>query len=216
MKLPINSAFISEQEPLLKFYEKDRLTRKGKFFIVSGPSGVGKNSLLNYALKEVQGIYYLPSLTTRDPRAMESQGNPYYFISREEFESLIEKESFLEWKQIHSGDFYGTHLPTIHYALDNGFDITTDMDVLGCRDALGAFSANIVTIFIAPPNLQELQNRLNKRDGDPAEASRRLARVEMEMSYLPNYQHVVINDSIERAGEELAEIFSKYRNKNKT
>lgn len=196
---------------VIEFFGPKKQNRQGKFFVVSGPSGVGKNSLLNFALARLQGIYYLPSLTTRSLRPQESQGNPYYFITPAEFKAMIKENLFLEWKKIHNGNYYGTHLPTIIYALENGFDIVTDMDVLGCMDAVKIFPENIVSIFIAPPNLEELGDRLIKRDKDESITSKRLERVEMEMSHMPNYHHVIINDSLERAGEELTTIIQKYQ-----
>lgn len=200
-----------KQTSIIEFSPSDRQEGPGIFFVVSGPSGVGKNTLLNFALNKVKGIYYLPSLTTRPLRPMESQGNPYFFVSVEEFESMINENMFLEWKRIHNGNYYGTHLPTILYALHNGFDLATDMDVLGCQDVRQRFPDNVVSIFIAPPSIEELALRLSKRDKNPEVAKERLARVEMEMSHMPHYQYVVINDELERAGEELAGIFRHHR-----
>jgi len=208
---PDKTADYRKHESIIKFASADKQEGPGIFFVVSGPSGVGKNTLLNFALNKVKGIYYLPSLTTRPLRPTESQGNPYFFVSVEEFENMIRENMFLEWKKIHNGNYYGTHLPTILYALENGFDLATDMDVLGCQDVRQRFPDNVVSIFIAPPSIEELAQRLSKRDKDPELAKQRLARVEMEMSHMPNYHYVVINDELERAGDKLAEIFRHHR-----
>jgi len=195
---------------ILVFQPRDRKERPGLFFIVSGPSGVGKNTLLNYALREVGGIYYLPSITTRPMRPGETQGSPYFFVTSLEFEAMIAQGAFLEWKKIHTGDYYGTHLPTITCALANGYDIITDMDVLGCMEVMARFPENSVPIFIAPPDREELRQRLAGREKDPALIARRLERVDMEMSYMDRYRHVIVNDDLEQAGAELVHILKQY------
>ncbi|MDK2817259.1 MAG: guanylate kinase [Moorella sp. (in: firmicutes)] len=195
---------------VVNFQIKDKRNRNGYFFVVSGPSGVGKNTLLNYALERVRGIYYLPSITTRPMRPGEAQGFPYFFVSKADFEAMIAQGAFLEWKQIHSGDYYGTHLPTILYALENGYDIITDMDVLGCVEVMERFPENVVPIFIAPPNMEELRQRLAGREKDAGVIAKRLERVAMEMSYAGKYRHVIINDDLERAGRELVKILREY------
>lgn len=203
---------------IIKFNPQDKRDGPGCFFIISGSSGVGKNTLLNFALEKVNGIYYLPSITTRQPREGEEQGNPYYFVSTQEFETMIDANLFLEWKKIHNGNYYGTHLPTISYALNNGYNIATDMDVLGYRDAKNKFTDNIVSVFIMPPSLEELKNRLLLRDNNLSLANTRLERVTMEITHKQHYDFVIINDSLERAGEELVKIIQKClqeKNKNR-
>jgi guanylate kinase len=195
---------------ILAFQTRDRKERPGLFFIVSGPSGVGKNTLLNYALREVQGIYYLPSITTRPMRLGETQGSPYFFVTSSEFEAMIAQGAFLEWKKIHTGDYYGTHLPTITCALANGYDIITDMDVLGCMEVMARFPENVVSIFIAPPDREELRQRLAGREKDPVLTARRLERVDLEMSYMDRYRHVIVNDDLGQAGAELVQILKQY------
>lgn len=198
---------------ILDFQSRDRKERPGLFFIISGPSGVGKNTLLHFALEQVKSIYYLPSITTRPVRPGESQGSPYFFVSKEDFKAMIAAGAFLEWKQIYSGDYYGTHLPTILYALEKGYDIITDMDVLGCAEVIKRFPDNVVPIFIAPPNIEELRHRLAGREKDPGVVARRLERVAMEMGYIDRYRHVIINDDLERAGGELVRILTEYSHK---
>lgn len=195
---------------IINFQTRDRRPRPGLFFVVSGPSGVGKNTLLNYALSRVDGIYYLPSITTRAMRSGETQGAPYFFVTKADFEALIAAGAFLEWKKIHTGDYYGTHLPTITYALANGYDIITDMDVLGCMEVMERFPENVVSIFIAPPDREELRQRLAGREKDASVVAKRLERVEMEMGYMKKYRHVIVNDDLERAGGELVRILNSY------
>ncbi|PWI57591.1 guanylate kinase [Sulfoacidibacillus thermotolerans] len=195
----------------MPFRPEDQQDRPGYFFILSGPSGVGKNTLLGIVLQGLSGVYYMPSATTRPMRPGESQLNPYVFVSKDEFEEMIERGQFLEWKKIHTNDYYGTHLPSIRYAIENGYDIITDMDVLGCADAVAAFPEHICTIFIMPPSLDELSNRLYSRDADQRNIQKRLERVELEMKYQDKYDFVVVNDNLDESAQQLREIIQEVR-----
>ncbi|MCY0869786.1 MAG: guanylate kinase [Firmicutes bacterium] len=190
----------------IAFKSEDQRPRPGFFLILSGPSGVGKNTLLARVLKGVAGLYYIPSATTRPMRPGESQMNPYVFVTRSEFEEMIEQGQFLEWKKIHTNDYYGTHLPTIRYAIDHGYDIITDMDVLGCLDVAAAFPNNVRTIFVTPPSLDALSSRLLGRDVDIASVENRLSRVQMEMDYADRYNFVMVNDELDASTEKLRTI----------
>ena len=193
-------------EVFIQFDPSDKHDRKGCFFVLSGPSGVGKNTLVNLILKEMRGIYYVPSVTTRAMRPGESQMNPYAFVSVEKFEDMIEKEQFLEWKKIHNNSYYGTHMPTILFAIDNGYDIITDMDVLGCQDAILRIPERIYTIFVLPPSMDELSNRLLERDADTAAVKQRLERVPLELGHKDRYDFTMINDNLEQSVHELRSI----------
>jgi guanylate kinase len=190
-------------ELFIEFAEADKRPRNGRFIILSGPSGVGKNTLLGRVLQGIRGVYYIPSATTRPMRPGERQMHPYVFVSREEFEDMIRRGQFLEWKKIHTNDYYGTHRPTIEYAIEHGYDIVTDMDVLGCADAVATFPDATRTIFITPPSLDELSHRLSARDTDAANIQTRLERVELEMKYADRYDYLMVNDDLERSTEEL-------------
>ncbi len=200
-------------EVFINFRPEDRRDREGYFFILSGPSGVGKNTLLSSVLSGLSGVYYMPSATTRAMRPGENQMHPYVFVSTEEFEDMIERGQFLEWKRIHTNDYYGTHLPSIQYAIKHGYDIITDMDVLGCADAMAAFPQHICSIFITPPSLDELSNRLHNRDTDTRNIERRLERVELEMAHKDRYDFALVNDNLEQSAWELRRIIEQVRNR---
>ena len=193
----------------IQFDPVDRRARQGFFIILSGPSGVGKNTLLNRVLQGMGGVYYIPSATTRPMRSGESQMNPYVFLGVEEFEDLIEHGQFLEWKKIHTNDYYGTHLPTIQYAIDHGYDIITDMDVLGCEDAMAVFPERVRTIFITPPSLDDLSTRLLERGADVTAVRTRLQRVQLEMDHMELYNYVLVNDDLEESTKELQRIIKQ-------
>lgn len=196
-------------EIFIPFDPADRHDRSGRFIILSGPSGVGKNTLLSRVLQGTRGVYYIPSATTRSMRPGESQMNPYVFLSTAEFEELIAKDQFLEWKKIHSQNYYGTHKPTIEYAIQNGYDIITDMDVLGCEDARSAFPEHVRTIFITPPSLDELSHRLMERDGDAEAVENRLKRVPLEMDHSHKYHYCLVNDDLEESTQSLKKIIQQ-------
>ena len=193
-------------ELFIAFDPAVRHDRKGYFIILSGPSGVGKNTLLGRVLEGVSGVYYVPSATTRSMRPGESQMNPYVFMTREDFEERIERGEFLEWKRIHTNDYYGTHRPTIEYAIDHGYDLITDMDVLGCTDAVKVFSDQVRTIFITAPSLDELSHRLLTREADESKVRKRLERVPLEMTYMDRYDYVLVNDDLEASAQSLRRI----------
>ena len=200
-------------EVFINFRPEDRRDRDGYFFILSGPSGVGKNTLLSIVQSGLQGVYYMPSATTRAMRPGESQMHPYVFVTKEEFEAMIERGQFLEWKRIHTNDYYGTHLPSIQYAIAHGYDIITDMDVLGCADAIAAFPKHICSIFITPPSLDELSNRLHNRDADARNIEKRLQRVELEMAHKDHYDFTLVNDNLEQSARELQRIIEQVRSR---
>ena len=193
-------------EIFIQFDPSDKRDRKGCFFVLSGPSGVGKNTLVNLILQEMKGIYYVPSVTTRAMRPGESQMNPYVFVTKEEFEDMISRNQFLEWKKIHNSNYYGTHLPTILSAMENGYDIITDMDVLGCEDAIARIPEHVYTIFVLPPSLDELSHRLLERDSDQAAVALRLQRVPLELGHKDRYDFTMINDNLEQSVRELRSI----------
>lgn len=187
----------------IRFRAADKRDRPGYFIILSGPSGVGKNTLLGRVLPKIPSVYYVPSATTRSMRQGESQMNPYVFVSTEEFEDMIRRGELLEWKRIHTNDYYGTHLPTIQYALKNGYDIITDMDVLGCSDARERFPEQVRSIFVVPPSLDELSQRLQTRDNDERKVRQRLERVPLEMGHKDRYEFIIVNDDLEKSVDEL-------------
>ncbi len=196
-------------ELFIAFDPAARHERKGYFIILSGPSGVGKNTLLGQVLQGISGVYYIPSATTRPMRPGESQMSPYVFMTRPEFERRIGRGEFLEWKKIHTNDYYGTHKPTIEYAIDHGYDLITDMDVLGCADAVKAFPKQVRTIFIIAPSLDELSLRLRNRDADESKVRTRLERVPLEMTYMNRYNYVLVNDDLETSAQSLRRIIQE-------
>lgn len=190
--------------------------RRGELFILSAPSGSGKTTLIQNLIHDqlagFDGIAFSVSYTTRSPRAGEVDGVHYHFTSRPSFVSMIDRDEFLEWAEVH-GCYYGTASQEVLPRLDAGMDVILDIDVKGaeqvmerCPEAHG--------IFIMPPTYEDLERRLNQRGlNDPQEISRRLAASREEIRRYDRYHYVIINDDARRASHILASIVLEKRHR---
>lgn len=179
--------------------------RKGKLFIISAPSGSGKTTLCNRLVKSVPHIARSISLTTRPPRRGEEDGEDYIFVNKKEFKKRIRKKNLLEWA-INYGHYYGTPRSTILKLLSRGTDVILAIDVKGAMKVKKLYPDGVF-IFILPPSISELKNRLRKRKTDDHRGmSRRLTVAERELSFLPTYTYSVVNDNLKRAADKLKAI----------
>lgn len=179
--------------------------QKGKTFIISGPSGVGKSTVLKALFEERDDLYFSVSATTRAPREGEIDGVHYHFIEPEEFMQWINDDAFLEYAQ-YVGNFYGTPKKFVDAAMDEGKDVILDIEVQGAMQVY-AKRPDTVRIFIAPPTWEELERRLTKRGTDsPEKIQQRLLRAKVEMKTAADYDYFVINDTVETAVAELRAI----------
>lgn len=177
---------------------------RGKLFVISGPSGVGKSTILK-ELERRQDFYFSVSATTRDPRPGEEDGVHYHFRTGEEFKELIEQEALLEWAE-YVGNYYGTPAKYVDEAMEEGRNVLLDIEVQGAGNVKRK-RPNTVCIFIAPPSWQELERRLTERGTDSAEKiQKRLARAREEFESAKNYDYIVVNDQVEHAVTELEAI----------
>lgn len=178
---------------------------KGKTFIISGPSGVGKSTVLNALLREYPDLYFSVSATTRAPREKELDGVHYHFIAPEDFHKMIEEEAFLEYAE-YVGNFYGTPKKYVDAAMDEGRDVILDIEIQGAQQVC-AKRPETVRIFIAPPSWSELERRLTERGTDDADkVQKRLLRAKVELKMADAYDYFVINDTVDRAVEQLKAI----------
>ena len=178
---------------------------KGKTFIISGPSGVGKSTVLKALFEGRDNLYFSVSATTREPREGEINGVHYHFIAPDEFMKWINEDAFLEYAQ-YVGNFYGTPKKFVDAAMAEGKDVILDIEVQGATQVY-AKRPETVRIFIAPPNWKELENRLTKRGTDSAEKiQQRLLRAKVEMKNAADYDYFVINDTVENAVSQLRAI----------
>lgn len=179
--------------------------QKGKTFIVSGPSGVGKSTVLRALLEDRPDIYFSVSATTRAARPGEVDGIHYHFISVEMFRKWIAKGEFLEYAE-YVGNFYGTPKKYVDAAMDHGQDVILDIEIQGALQVCNK-RPDTVRIFIAPPSWTELERRLTERGTDSADTiQKRLLRAKVEFQTAHAYDYFVINDSVEDAVRELEAI----------
>ena len=178
---------------------------RGKLFIVSGPSGVGKSTVLRSLFAQRDNLYFSVSATTRAPRPGEENGVHYHFLTAEIFREWIDSGEFLEYAEF-VGNAYGTPKRFVDEALDNGKDVILDIEVQGAEQVC-AKRPETVTIFIAPPSWEELERRLTARATDTTEKiQQRLQRAKEEVLQANHYDYFVINDTVEKAVLELSSI----------
>ena len=184
--------------------------RSGHLFIISAPSGAGKSTLCQAMLDQFADLLYSISYTTRSPRQGEQNGVDYYFIPKDEFEKGIARHQWAEWAEVH-GNYYGTSAVFLDRRLSAGKDILLDIDVQGTRQILKRYPDS-VTIFIMPPSLEILKQRLESRGTDsPTVIAVRLENAQKEMAQADMYRHIVINDLLPDATAEMITIFENYR-----
>ena len=183
------------------------MNRKGKTFIISGPSGVGKSTVLHALFEGRNDLYFSVSATTRAPREGERDGVDYHFIHADRFRSMIEEDAFLEYAE-YVGNFYGTPKKYVDEAMEQGKDVILDIEVQGAIQVTSK-RPDTVKIFIAPPSWKELERRLKDRGtDDPEKVQKRLLRAKVEFQTAHTYDYFVINDTVEDAVRELDAIIT--------
>lgn len=178
---------------------------RGSLFVVSAPSGAGKSTLCNRLTKEVEGVIFSVSYTTRSPRQGEEDGVHYHFVTEAVFRDMIEGGEFLEWAEVH-GNLYGTSIRWVEEKLSDGKDVLLDIDVQGALQ-LREKNLEAVYIFILPPSIDALRERLLRRGTDTTEViNKRLENAKEEIPYYEKYDYVIINDILEKAYDELRSV----------
>ena len=181
----------------------------GILFIISAPSGSGKSTLVNELRKFVEGLEFSVSYTTRLPRGSEQDGREYHFTTREQFETMIADDAFLEWAEVF-GNYYGTARAALAMAEERGRDLLLDIDVQGAIQVMTRMP-EAVSIFIMPPGPAVLEARLRNRSAaehmtDEAVIERRLKQARSELTYVARYRYAIVNDVLDTAAAELRAI----------
>jgi guanylate kinase len=183
---------------------------RGILITVSAPSGAGKHTIIQAAMKDLPGLEYAVSATTRDPRPGESDGKDYHFFSPDDFRKRVAAGEFVEWAEVH-GNLYGTLRTELDRRLASGKDILVQLDVQGVRN-LKANGIDFASVFIMPPSLDELRSRLVARGADNIEdIGIRLQNASAEMAARGEYDYVVVNGDLETAIQDFESIIRAER-----
>ncbi|NLM11055.1 MAG: guanylate kinase [Clostridiaceae bacterium] len=184
----------------------------GLLVVVSGPAGVGKGTVVSLARERNKDIVFSVSATSRCPRPGETDGVNYFFVSRERFLEMIREDALLEWVE-YCGNYYGTPKMYIEQELKKGHIVLLEIEVEGAHNVKKQYP-DCISVFITPPNLEELRQRIIKRGTEPPEViERRMERAIKEMEHLDKYDYVIKNESVEDSANQLLEIIEKERNR---
>jgi guanylate kinase len=189
-------------------------SKMGNLIVFTGPSGVGKGTVVKELFQNLDNLIFSVSVTTREKRSGEEEGKNYFFRTNREFDELIQADKLLEWAEF-VGNKYGTPKDFVFEKLKNGTDVFLEIEVQGALQVKEKFPEALM-IFLLPPSIDELEARLRKRATEPEEKILlRLAKARDEMKYINDFDFSVINDSAKRAGKELREIILKRRDEKK-
>ena len=180
----------------------------GLIFLLVGPSGCGKSSIINHLLEEIPNLQRYTTYTTRSLRNGEVNGREYFFVSKDKFRKLITANKFVEWQEFY-GNLYGSTKELMEKFLQGDIDGIAAYDVLGAKELMDAYPANVVTIFIVPPSIKVLRNRLIERYGQDSQSvgKLRLQRFDMEMQHARKFKYIVVNNDLEVSVNEVKSIF---------
>ena len=182
-----------------------------KVIVFSAPSGAGKTSIVRYLLEQNTQLSFSISATTRAKREMEVDGRDYYFISVPEFQKRIENEAFLEWQEVYKGQYYGSLKSEVDRLCGEGKVVLFDVDVLGGLNIKKYYKDEALAIFVQPPTLETLKERLIGRGTEtPESLKKRLDKAEYEMSFAPQFDVILINDQLEDARNEATRLIRDF------
>ena len=187
--------------------------RKGAFIIVSAPSGSGKSTIIKWLMDNHPelNLYFSVSCTSRPPRGSEQNGVEYFFLSPEEFRERIANDEFLEYEEVYADRFYGTLKAQVEQQAEKGQNVVFDVDVKGGCNIKKYYGDRALSLFIQPPSVEALRQRLVNRGTDTPEViESRLAKAEYEMTFAPQFDHVVVNDVLEVAEAEALQIIKSF------
>ena len=190
---------------------KEYSRKKGKLIIFSAPSGSGKTTLVHYVMARVPRLSFSVSATSRPPRPGEKEGVDYYFLSVEAFKQKIKENAFVEWEEVYENQFYGTLRSEVEKIRARGDSVVFDVDVKGGLSIKKIYGSEALAIFVKPPSLQVLEERLRKRSTEnEASLRKRLDRAAFELTFEPQFDKVVVNDKLEKAQKDALSIVRNF------
>jgi guanylate kinase len=182
-----------------------------KIVVITAPSGAGKTSIAKYLMQKFPQLSFSVSATTRQARTNEINGKDYYFISQSEFEKKIKEEDFVEWEMVYEGMYYGTLKSEIDKIWGKQKVPVLDIDVQGAMRIKKIFPNNTLTLFIAPPSIEVLRERLEKRGTETAVSiDKRIKKATEELSYKQQFDHVILNVDLDKACNEASGIIATF------
>jgi len=189
------------------------VTKRGKLLIFSAPSGSGKTTLVRYLMNEVAGLEFSISACSRKPRKGEKNGFDYYFLSADEFREKIGNNEFVEWEEVYQDHFYGTLNSEVERIRNKGNHLVFDVDVKGGLSIKEQFGEEALAIFVKPPSIDALKQRLLARKTESGESLQtRLKRVEFELGFENKFDALIINDDLETAKKQALSIVTEFIN----
>ena len=190
-----------------------RMADKGKLIIFSAPSGSGKSTLINYLMQQGLPLSFSVSATSRAPRGSEQHGVEYYFLTEEEFRTRIAADEFLEYDEVYPGKFYGTLKSEVERLRNAGRHVMFDVDVVGGVNIKRFYGDEAMSVFIQPPSVEVLRERLIGRATDAPEViATRVAKAEQELTYAPQFDYVIVNDVLEEAQRDVLALVKEFTN----
>ncbi len=182
-----------------------------KIIIFSAPSGSGKSTIINYLMQQGLNLHFSVSATSRPPRGAEQNGVEYYFLTPEDFKQRIAQGEFLEYEEVYKDRFYGTLKSQVDAQLAKGENVVCDVDVLGGQNIKKHYGQRALSIFIQPPSIEALRQRLEGRGTDSPEViNDRIARAEFELSFANKFDHAVVNDDLQQAQAEALALIQNF------
>lgn len=189
------------------------MDNKGKLIIFSAPSGSGKSTIVQYLMKEHPelNLAFSVSCTSRAPRGTEKNGVEYFFLTPEEFKAKIANDEFLEYEEVYEDRFYGTLKSQVVNQTEKGENVVFDVDVKGGCNIKNFYGDKALSVFIQPPSIEELRRRLVGRATDAPEViEQRLAKAGYELTFASKFDHVVVNDDLEKAEQETLKLVKEF------
>jgi guanylate kinase len=182
-----------------------------KIIVITAPSGSGKTTLVKRLLQQCAHLAFSVSACTRSPRPNEVHGKDYYFYDEQFFKQLIDSQAFVEWEMVYPGKYYGTLHTEMNRIWENGQVPLVDIDVRGALAIKAAYPQNALTIFIEAPSMEELRRRLVARGTETAHTlNERLEKAAYEVSFAPQFDKIVVNETLDKATEELLQLINDF------